>query len=155
MEKHGIDISKHQGKPDWTKLAAEHKAGRLDFVIMRAGYGGGTIDPEFEANYAAARAAGIPVGAYWYAYWKNYTPAQEARSRSYSRRLFIMSVDAYSPTYRPDAASAASPSSVLSVRAALLSARIFGSYSTSYQMPYSSTLPATVRKKPAASWAGV
>ena len=78
--KHGIDISKHQGKPDWDKLAAEHRAGRLDFVLMRAGYGGGTVDPCFEDNYAAARAAGIPVGAYWYAYWGPYTPAQEAAS---------------------------------------------------------------------------
>lgn len=78
--RHGIDISKWQGGPDWDKLSAEHKAGRLDFVILRAGYGGGTIDPRFEENYAAARAVGIPLGAYWYAYWGKYTPAQEAAS---------------------------------------------------------------------------
>ena len=86
--KHGIDISKWQGTAktdknpagtvDWNKLSAEHRAGRLDFVILRAGYGGCTVDPTFEANYAAARAAGIPVGAYWYAYWGSYTPVQEA-----------------------------------------------------------------------------
>ncbi len=78
--KHGIDISRHQGKIDWAKLAAEHRAGTLDFVIIRAGYGGGTIDPRFEEYYAAATAAGIPVGAYWYAYWGPYTPSQEAAS---------------------------------------------------------------------------
>lgn len=78
MEKHGIDISKWQGKADWGLLEQEHKAGRLDFIIIRAGYGGGTIDPRFEEYYAAARAAGIPLGAYWYAYWGKYTPAQEA-----------------------------------------------------------------------------
>lgn len=74
----GIDISKWQGSPDWDALAAQHKAGRLDFVILRAGYGANTIDPAFEANYAAATAWGVPVGAYWYAYWKAATPAQEA-----------------------------------------------------------------------------
>lgn len=78
MEKHGIDISKWQGRVDWGKLAAQHKAGSLDFIILRAGYGGGTLDPRFEEYYAAASAAGIPVGAYWYAYWGNYTPRQEA-----------------------------------------------------------------------------
>lgn len=74
----GIDISKWQGAPDWDKLAAAHKAGRLDFVILRAGYGANTIDPTFAANYAAATARGIPLGAYWYAYWQQAAPAQEA-----------------------------------------------------------------------------
>lgn len=76
--KNGIDISKWQGTPDWDKLAAAHRAGRLDFVILRAGYGANTIDPTFAANYAAATARGIPLGAYWYAYWRQATPAQEA-----------------------------------------------------------------------------
>lgn len=76
--KHGIDISKWQGRPDWDRLAAAHRAGTLDFVILRAGYGANTIDPTFEANYAAATARGIPLGAYWYAYWQQATPAQEA-----------------------------------------------------------------------------
>ena len=76
--KQGIDISKWQGAPDWDKLAAAHRAGRLDFVILRAGYGANTIDPAFAANYAAATARGIPLGAYWYAYWQQGTPAQEA-----------------------------------------------------------------------------
>lgn len=76
--KQGIDISKWQGAPDWDKLAAAYKAGRLDFVILRAGYGANTIDPAFAANYAAASARGIPLGAYWYAYWQQAAPAQEA-----------------------------------------------------------------------------
>lgn len=76
--KQGIDISKWQGAPDWDKLAAAYKAGRLDFVILRAGYGANTIDPAFAANYAAATARGIPLGAYWYAYWQQAAPAQEA-----------------------------------------------------------------------------
>ncbi len=79
-KKHGIDISKWQGRVDWGQLSKQHKAGQLDFVIIRAGLGGGTVDPRFEEYYAAARAAGIPAGAYWYAYWGPYTPSQEAAS---------------------------------------------------------------------------
>lgn len=65
----GIDVSKHQGTINWTAVKA-------DFVIMKAG-GGKYIsqkDPQFEANYAGAKAAGIPVGAYWFSY--AITPAE-------------------------------------------------------------------------------
>lgn len=78
--KTGIDISKWQGSVNWTKLSEQKKAGLLNFVLLRAGYGGGTIDPFFEANYAACIREGIPCGAYWYAYWGKYTPTQEATS---------------------------------------------------------------------------
>lgn len=77
--KNGIDISKWQGAVNWSKLSHQHYAGELDFVIIRAGYGGSTVDPFFEANYASCINAGIPCGAYWYAYWKNgITPTMEA-----------------------------------------------------------------------------
>ena len=61
--KSGIDVSAHQGKIDWSKVNA-------DFAILRAGYGKviSQKDAQFEANYAGAKAAGIPVGAYWYSY---------------------------------------------------------------------------------------
>ena len=61
--KSGIDVSAHQGKIDWSKVKA-------DFAILRAGYGKviSQKDEYFEANYAGAKAAGIPVGAYWYSY---------------------------------------------------------------------------------------
>ncbi len=61
----GIDVSVHNGKIDWQKV----KAG-IDFAILRAGYGklAKQKDDRFEENYAGAKAAGIPVGAYWYSY---------------------------------------------------------------------------------------
>ena len=61
----GIDVSVHNGKIDWQKV----KAG-IDFAILRAGYGklAKQRDDRFEENYAGAKAAGIPVGAYWYSY---------------------------------------------------------------------------------------
>ncbi len=71
--KKGIDTSKHNHKTeatsdellpmDWNAI----KAAGVDFVILRAGTSLGK-DPAFEADYAAARAAGLEVGAYFYAY---------------------------------------------------------------------------------------
>nr|DAQ81022.1 MAG TPA: hypothetical protein [Caudoviricetes sp.] len=70
----GIDVSKHQGVIDWSKV-------KTDFAILRAGFGRYTSqkDPQFERNYAGAKAAGIPVGAYWYSYAKS---AEEAREEA-------------------------------------------------------------------------
>ena len=62
----GIDVSVHNGKIDWQKV----RAAGTDFAILRAGYGklASQKDDRFEENYAGAKAAGIPVGAYWYSY---------------------------------------------------------------------------------------
>ena len=62
----GIDVSVHNGKIDWQKV----RAAGIDFAILRAGYGklAKQKDDRFEENYAGAKAAGIPVGAYWYSY---------------------------------------------------------------------------------------
>lgn len=65
----GIDVSKHNGVIDWRKV-------KTDFAIVKAG-GGKYIsqkDQQFEANYAGAKAHGIPVGAYWFSY--AITPAE-------------------------------------------------------------------------------
>ena len=66
MNRKGIDVSKHQGSIDWSKV----KAAGIEFAMLRAGYGREATqkDPCFEDNYAGAKAAGIPVGAYWYSY---------------------------------------------------------------------------------------
>ena len=62
----GIDVSVHNGAIDWKKV----KADGIEFAILRAGYGrvASQKDARFEENYAGAKAAGIPVGAYWYSY---------------------------------------------------------------------------------------
>lgn len=62
----GIDISEHNGIVDFNAV----KAAGMDFVILRAGYGKYITqrDKRFELNYAAAKAAGLKVGAYWYSY---------------------------------------------------------------------------------------
>jgi len=62
----GIDVSVHNGNIDWQKV----KNAGIDFAILRAGYGrlASQKDERFEQNYSGAKAAGVPVGAYWYSY---------------------------------------------------------------------------------------
>ncbi|MCM1271093.1 MAG: D-Ala-D-Ala carboxypeptidase family metallohydrolase [Ruminococcus flavefaciens] len=62
----GIDVSVHNGDIDWQKV----KNSGIQFAILRAGYGRemSQKDVRFEENYRNAKAAGIPVGAYWYSY---------------------------------------------------------------------------------------
>jgi GH25 family lysozyme M1 (1,4-beta-N-acetylmuramidase) len=82
--KNGIDVSKHNGVIDWQKV----KAQGIDFAIIRAGYGKviSQKDPNFEKNYAGAKSAGIPVGAYWYSY--ALTPAEaEAEARVFLQAI--------------------------------------------------------------------
>lgn len=62
----GIDVSVHNGTIDWHKV----KVDGIQFAILRAGYGkmASQKDKKFEDNYSGAKAAGVPVGAYWYSY---------------------------------------------------------------------------------------
>lgn len=66
MSYKGIDVSKYQGEIDWQKV----KTDGVQFAVIRAGYGRelSQKDPYFEKNYAAAKAVGLQVGAYWYSY---------------------------------------------------------------------------------------
>jgi GH25 family lysozyme M1 (1,4-beta-N-acetylmuramidase) len=63
MLKQGIDLSKWNIVTDFDKVK---KAG-IDFVILRIGgnNGGFYKDPRFETYYAAAKKAGLKVGAYY------------------------------------------------------------------------------------------
>lgn len=77
MTMKGIDVSKYQGVIDWQAV----KAAGIEFAMLRCGtgYGGGTKDPKFEANYKGAKDAGLHVGAYFYTYAKN---ADEAKAEA-------------------------------------------------------------------------
>ena len=68
----GIDISTYQKTVDWSKVAANNH-----FVIIRAGYGLGHIDKMYETHYANAKANGLKVGAYWFAYATSRSVAQQ------------------------------------------------------------------------------
>lgn len=80
----GIDVSVHNGNIDWNKV----KNAGIEFAILRAGYGkvASQKDRKFENNYNGAKAAGVPVGAYWYSY--AITPAEaEAEARVFLQAI--------------------------------------------------------------------
>ena len=60
----GIDVSHWQGTIDWNKV----KAAGIKFAIIKAGGSdaGFYTDSKWEANYKGAKAAGIPIGAYYF-----------------------------------------------------------------------------------------
>lgn len=71
---HGIDISKWQGEIDW----AEVKRAGTAYVFIKATEGGDHLDERFAANWAGAKAAGIPRGAYHFVYWCRSAEEQAA-----------------------------------------------------------------------------
>lgn len=74
MSKKGIDISRHQGKPDFSKVKNS-----VDFIIIQAGYGRyiNQKDSEFERSYKECKKNKIPVGAYWYSYARTTAEAKQ------------------------------------------------------------------------------
>ena len=70
-----IDVSKWQGDINWGQV----KAAGVQGAIIRARYGkvDNQKDPKFEQNYANAKAAGMPVGAYHYTYAVSIAEAQQ------------------------------------------------------------------------------
>lgn len=77
----GIDVSKWNGKIDWTAV----KKSGVDFVIIRCAYRGSStgalvVDPRFEENIAGATAAGLKVGVYFFTQAVNEVEAVEEAS---------------------------------------------------------------------------
>lgn len=64
-EVHGIDIAKYQGNIDWQRV----KQSGIAFAFIKATEGSDRLDKKFHQNWAAAKAAGIPRGAYHFNYW--------------------------------------------------------------------------------------
>jgi lysozyme len=71
FEIHGIDVSKYQGDIDWNAV----KASGVKFAWIKATEGGDYVDEKFAQNWEMAKAAGVPRGAYHFAYWCR--PAEE------------------------------------------------------------------------------
>lgn len=78
----GIDVSKHNGAINFTKVAAAGKK----YVFVRLGWAGydgrimvhGGLDSLFHTNMKSALAAGLDVGVYVYSYCKTATAARIA-----------------------------------------------------------------------------
>jgi lysozyme len=61
----GIDIAKYQGDVDFQRV----RDSGVSFVFIKATEGGDHLDSRFRENWDKARAAGLPRGAYHFAYW--------------------------------------------------------------------------------------
>lgn len=59
-ESYGVDVSSNQGYIDWSKVARSGVA----YAYIKATEGTSYTDPDFATNLAAAKAAGLTVGAY-------------------------------------------------------------------------------------------
>lgn len=59
----GIDVSHHNGTPDFQKA----KASGVSFVYVKATEGKTYIDPQFQPNMMNSMAAGLPTGCYHFA----------------------------------------------------------------------------------------
>lgn len=66
-----IDISKHNGVVDFTKI----KKSGINHVIIRAGYGFSNIDSQFYNNINNAIENGMHIGIYWFGYACNESHA--------------------------------------------------------------------------------
>ena len=61
--KQGIDISAWQGTINFEKVKSA-----VDFIIIRAGFGQGTIDKRFKSYISECNHLSIPCGVYWFSY---------------------------------------------------------------------------------------
>lgn len=61
----GIDVSRWQGEIDWAKV----KDAGTRFAFIKATEGGDHLDPNFKRNWAEAKKAGVPRGAYHFVWW--------------------------------------------------------------------------------------
>jgi lysozyme len=59
-ESYGVDVSNHQGRVDWSRVAADG----IEFAYIKATEGGDFVDRRFDENWEGAGAAGIARGAY-------------------------------------------------------------------------------------------
>ena len=68
----GIDISKWNGDIDWKAI----KKANIEFVIIRAGYGTGYVDPCFKTNIENAIKNNLMIGVYWFSYSHTFQGAK-------------------------------------------------------------------------------
>ncbi|MDY5987940.1 MAG: GH25 family lysozyme [Lachnoclostridium sp.] len=59
-----IRVNEEWGNVDWNRM----KETATDYVMLRAGYGGGVIDVQFRKNAQSCNDMGIPFGVYWLSY---------------------------------------------------------------------------------------
>jgi lysozyme len=65
MPVQGIDVARYQLDIDWREV---RRAGTR-FAFIKATEGGDLLDPKFRENWAEAKEAGVPRGAYHFVFW--------------------------------------------------------------------------------------
>lgn len=77
---HGTDTSRWQPEIHWNKV---QNAG-ISFAFIKATEGGDVLDKSFNENFAKAKAAGVPRGAYHFYY---FCTAPEVQAKWYLRHI--------------------------------------------------------------------
>jgi lysozyme len=77
---HGTDTSRWQPEIAWNKV----QNSGISFAFIKATEGGDVLDKSFKENFAKAKAAGVPRGAYHFYY---FCTAPEAQARWYLKHL--------------------------------------------------------------------
>lgn len=85
---YAIDVSKWQGTVNWASV----KAAGVRHALLRAGYGNGALDPQFQRNADQCAALGVDWGCYWYSY-----AASPAQARQEARRC-LQVIQGLAPT---------------------------------------------------------
>ena len=75
---HGIDVSRHQSLIAWDDVKAmQVKNIKIGFVFIKATEGIQNVDDQFKKNWAAAKKADIPRGAYHF-----FTPSRSGKAQA-------------------------------------------------------------------------
>lgn len=75
-----IDISNHNGKVDWAKVAANNP--KVDGVILKASEGATSADKTFLTNVAGCTANGLQWGCYHFGTWNDENEAADATAEA-------------------------------------------------------------------------
>ena len=69
---YGADMGDTDGNVNWVRM----KETGIQFAMLRAGYGSGSIDLQFRKNAEACESLGIPCGTYWHSYAYTFQMAE-------------------------------------------------------------------------------
>ena len=77
---HGLDVSRHNRRIDWDRVAAMNERGvTMQFAFMKATEGATLADPTFARNWKEARRVGLRRGAYHF-YHPTRDPIKQANN---------------------------------------------------------------------------
>lgn len=90
-EIHGIDVSRHQAEIDWNDVKAmQIKNIKIGFGFIKATEGVQNVDDQFDNNWAAAKTANIPRGAY---HFFNPSKSGKAQAKNFIETVRLHSGD--------------------------------------------------------------